>query len=158
MEFAEACASAGIAFIGPRAEHIRDFGLKHCAREIAIAAGIPVTSGTGLLLTANDALEKANEIGYPIILKNTAGGGGIGLQVCHSAAEVEEAFLGVTRIGEAQFHGAGVFLEQYVSSGRHIEVQVVGDGKGIQYMQYTVYVYFYVFMHYVFICVSIVLY
>ncbi|MEO1305656.1 MAG: 5-oxoprolinase/urea amidolyase family protein, partial [Pseudomonadota bacterium] len=129
-DFAAACAAAGIAFIGPTPENIRVFGLKHSARELASAQGVPLAPGTDLLTDAVAAVEAANEIGYPIILKATAGGGGIGMQICRDADQVRDSFATVTRLGEGNFGDRGVFLERYVERARHIEVQVFGDGAG----------------------------
>ena len=128
--FAEACAREGIAFIGPTPDNIRAFGLKHTARDLAQAEGVPLAPGTDLLVDAEAALAAAERIGFPVILKATAGGGGIGMKVCEDSASVAEAFASVTRLGGANFSDTGVFLERYVRSARHIEVQVFGDGKG----------------------------
>ncbi len=129
-EFAESCAAAGIAFIGPTPENIRTFGLKHSARALAEAHGLPLAPGTGLLTGEDEAAEAAARIGYPVILKATAGGGGIGMRICESEAAVREGFAAVVRQGEASFGDAGVFLERYVPRARHLEVQIFGDGKG----------------------------
>ncbi|WP_285713187.1 urea carboxylase [Erythrobacter oryzae] len=129
-EFAESCAAAGIAFIGPTPDNIRTFGLKHSARALAEAHGLPLAPGTGLLTGADEAAVAANRIGYPVILKATAGGGGIGMRICESEAQVREGFVAVVRQGEASFGDAGVFLERYVPRARHLEVQIFGDGKG----------------------------
>ena len=130
VAFAEVCAAAGIAFIGPTPDNIRAFGLKHTARDLAQAHGVPLAPGTDLLVDADAALEAAERIGFPVILKATAGGGGIGMKVCEDAAAVAEAFAGVARLAGANFSDTGVFLERYVRRARHIEVQVFGDGRG----------------------------
>ncbi|MNZ28908.1 Acetyl-/propionyl-coenzyme A carboxylase alpha chain [compost metagenome] len=129
-EFADACEAAGIAFIGPTAGQIREFGLKHRARELAAAAGVPMAPGTGLLDSVEQALEAAVRIGYPVMLKSTAGGGGIGLTRCDDAEALRGAFDSVKRMGEQFFRDAGVFLECFVDQARHVEVQIFGDGKG----------------------------
>ncbi|OYX67287.1 MAG: urea carboxylase [Sphingomonadales bacterium 32-64-17] len=129
-EFAEACEAAGIAFVGPRPDHIRVFGLKHSARALAEEHAIPLAPGTNLLTDEDEAAAAANAIGYPVILKATAGGGGIGMRICQSEAEVREGFAGVARQGGASFGDAGVFLERYIARARHIEVQIFGDGEG----------------------------
>ncbi len=129
-DFAEACAKAGIAFIGPSAAHMRAFGLKHKARELALAAGVPLAPGSGLVSSLADAESEANRIGYPVMLKSTAGGGGIGLQLVNSAAELAPLYERVDRLARNNFKEAGIFLEKYVARGRHIEVQIFGDGKG----------------------------
>ena len=128
--FAEACEAAGIAFIGPTAENIRAFGLKHTARDLAQTHGVPLAPGTDLLTDAPAALAAAREIGFPVILKATAGGGGIGMRVCEDEAAVAEAFAQVSRLAGSNFSDGGVFLERFVRQARHIEVQVFGDGQG----------------------------
>ncbi|MDP1874198.1 urea carboxylase [Phenylobacterium sp.] len=130
VAFAEACEAAGIAFIGPTPDNIRAFGLKHTARDLAQAQGVPLAPGTDLLTDATVALEAARTIGFPVILKATAGGGGIGMRVCEDEAAVAEAFAAVTRLAGSNFSDGGVFLERYVRQARHIEVQVFGDGQG----------------------------
>ena len=129
-EFAEACEAAGIVFIGPRPEHIRTFGLKHSARALAEEQGVPLAPGTGLLTGEDEAARAAADIGYPVILKATAGGGGIGMRICADEAELRDGFAGVVRQGASSFGDAGVFLERYIARARHIEVQIFGDGKG----------------------------
>jgi urea carboxylase len=128
--FADACAAAGIVFIGPTPDNIRAFGLKHSARALAIAHGIPLAPGTDLLVDVGAAANAAEAIGYPVMLKATAGGGGIGMRVCRDAAAVRDGFASVARMGAASFGDAGVFLERYVERARHIEVQIFGDGDG----------------------------
>ena len=128
--FAEACEAAGIAFIGPTPEQLRVFGLKHTARALARQQGVPMLEGTELLANFQSALEAADEIGYPVMLKSTAGGGGIGMRVCHCAADLSEAFETVKRQGQNNFSDSGVFIEKYIQLARHLEVQVFGDGQG----------------------------
>ncbi|MBN3764381.1 urea carboxylase [Burkholderia sp. Ac-20365] len=128
--FAEACEAAGVAFIGPTPAQLRAFGLKHTARAIAAGQGVPMLEGTGLLDDLDTALEAATRIGYPVMLKSTAGGGGIGMRVCRSAEELAAQFDNVKRLGQNNFSDAGVFLEKYIEKARHLEVQVFGDGKG----------------------------
>ena len=129
-EFAQACEAAGIVFLGPTADQIRDFGLKHCARELAFKADVPMTPGTGLLLTLQEAQLAAAEIGYPVMLKTTAGGGGIGLTRCDDEAALLAAWASVKRMGQQFFSDDGVFIERFVDRARHLEVQIFGDGKG----------------------------
>ena len=129
-EFAEACAAAGLTFIGPRPAHMRAFGLKHEARAIAEREGAPLLPGTGLLSSAAEALDAASRIGYPVILKSTAGGGGIGMRLCRNAAELELGFAAVAHLGSANFKNSALYLERYVERARHIEVQIFGDGRG----------------------------
>ena len=128
--FAEACEKAGIRFIGPRPSHMRAFALKHTARELAEKAGVPLAPGSGLVGNVAHARSEAHRIGYPVMLKSTAGGGGIGLQLIKSDAELEPMYERVVRLAGNNFKDAGVFLEKFVSRGRHIEVQIFGDGKG----------------------------
>lgn len=129
-EFAQACEANHIAFMGPTAEQILEFGLKHRARELAAAAHVPMTPGTGLLNSLEEALVAAAEIGYPIMLKSTAGGGGIGLTRCDTPEALQDAYASVKRLGEQFFKDAGVFLERFVDKARHVEVQIFGDGLG----------------------------
>ncbi len=128
--FEARCAQAGIRFLGPTSEHISIFGLKHSARELAAATGVPMLPGSGLLSDATAALAAAETIGYPVILKSTAGGGGIGMRVCDDAAALAAAFDAVKRLALGNFGDGGVFLERYVARARHVEVQVIGDGAG----------------------------
>jgi len=130
VEFAEACAEAGIVFIGPTGDNIRTFGLKHSARALARAHDVPLAPGSDLLTGEAEALAAARDIGFPVMLKATAGGGGIGMRVCEDEADVAEGFAGVARLGMSNFGDAGVFLERYVRRARHIEVQIFGDGEG----------------------------
>jgi len=129
-DFAEACAAAGIVFIGPKPDNIRAFGLKHSARALAEAEGVPLAPGTGLLADAKAAIEAAARIGYPVMLKATAGGGGIGMRVCADPAAVRDGFAAVARLGAGNFGDAGLFLERFVPRARHVEVQIFGDGTG----------------------------
>lgn len=123
-------STPGIIFAGPRSETMNSFGLKHEARIIAEKAGVPCVPGTPLLASAEEALKAAEKITYPVILKSTAGGGGLGLQVCRSPEELKEAFDKITSRGKALFGDASVFLEKYVEKGRHVEVQIFGNGQG----------------------------
>ncbi|MFP8780475.1 urea carboxylase [Hydrogenophaga sp. RWCD_12] len=128
--FAQACEDADIAFIGPTPEQMRAFGLKHTARDLAEQRGVPLLPGTGLLADAAQARAEALRIGYPVMLKSTAGGGGIGMRLVWSEDELSDAFASVQRLASANFKDAGLFLEKYVEQARHIEVQVFGDGAG----------------------------
>ena len=128
--FAEACEAAGIAFVGPTPEQLRVFGLKHTARALAKQYGVPMLEGTELLDNLTVALGAADQVGYPVMLKSTAGGGGIGMRVCRDAAELADAFDAVKRLGQNNFSDAGVFIEKYIQRARHLEVQVFGDGEG----------------------------
>ncbi|HEY6758068.1 MAG TPA: 5-oxoprolinase/urea amidolyase family protein, partial [Baekduia sp.] len=128
--FARAVEAAGLVFVGPTPEQLELFGAKDRARERAAAAGVPMIAGTGVLADVDAALAAASEIGYPVMLKASAGGGGIGMAPCWSAPELAEAFGRVQRLANASFGSGGVFLERYVADARHVEVQVFGDGLG----------------------------
>ena len=128
--FAAACEEAGVAFIGPTIDNIRDFGLKHVARALAEAHGAPLAPGTGLLSDEQAAVAAAREIGFPVMLKATAGGGGIGMRVCEDEAAVRAGFTTVQRLATGAFKDGGVFLERFVREARHVEVQIFGDGQG----------------------------
>ena len=129
-KFAEACAGDGIVFIGPTPRQMRDFGLKHTAREIASRNGVAMLPGTGVLRDVDAALEAAGRIGYPTMLKSTAGGGGIGMRLCGSPEELREAFETVSRQSQASFGSSNLYVERFVTAARHIEVQIFGDGRG----------------------------
>lgn len=129
-DFARLCEQSGITFLGPTPEQMTAFGLKHEARAIAQAANVPLLPGSGLLADVNEALAEAERIGYPVMLKSTAGGGGIGMQRCYTADELVSAFASVKRLSENNFSNSGIFLEKFISDARHIEVQIFGDGQG----------------------------
>jgi urea carboxylase len=128
--FAADCEAAGVAFIGPTIDNIRDFGLKHVARALAETHGAPLAPGTGLLTDAEAAVDAARRIGFPVMLKATAGGGGIGMRVCEDEAAVRAGFMTVQRLATGAFKDGGVFLESFVREARHVEVQIFGDGEG----------------------------
>ncbi|NEE04154.1 urea carboxylase [Phytoactinopolyspora halotolerans] len=128
--FAERAEAEGIVFVGPTPEQLRIFGTKHTARDAAQAAGVPMIAGTGLLAGADDAVEAARHIGYPLMLKATGGGGGIGLQVCWNDGDLVAGYEKVVRLAARSFSAAGVFAERYIQNARHVEVQIVGDGDG----------------------------
>ncbi|RFN54669.1 urea carboxylase [Fusarium flagelliforme] len=129
--FARAVAEAGMVFIGPSPEAIDSFGLKHTARTLALKAGVPVVPGSQeLLQSEDDAAATASSLGYPVMLKATAGGGGMGLLICADESEVRTNFRTVKSRGASLFKNAGVFLERYYPDSHHIEVQVFGNGKG----------------------------
>ncbi|MBW4520607.1 MAG: urea carboxylase [Scytolyngbya sp. HA4215-MV1] len=130
IEFAIACEAAGIVFIGPTPQQIRAFGLKHTARELAAQNQVPLVPGSGLLESLEAAQIAAATIGYPVMLKSTAGGGGIGMQVCTSEVDLVDAFEKVQRLSQTNFKQGGLFLEKYIQTARHIEVQIFGDGEG----------------------------
>ncbi|WP_029615427.1 urea carboxylase [Pseudomonas putida] len=128
--FAAACEAAGIAFVGPTPDQLKLFGLKHTARALARKYGVPMLEGTELLDSVEEALAAAQAVGYPVMLKSTAGGGGIGMRVCWSPTELADAFETVRRLGQNNFSDAGVFIEKYIQRARHLEVQIFGDGRG----------------------------
>ena len=130
VEFARACAHRGIVFIGPRVEHIEAFSLKHTARALAEQCGVPLLPGTGLLQDLDEALERAERLRYPVMLKSSAGGGGIGMRVCASADELRDAYESVVRLSRNSFRDGSVYLERFVTRAKHVEVQIFGDGKG----------------------------
>ena len=128
--FAERLIAEGIAFIGPQPKHLSAFGLKHTARELAKASGVPLLPGTDLLKNIDEALNAAEKITYPVMLKSTAGGGGIGMQLCADSKQLIASFEAVQRTANASFGDARVYIERFVSDARHVEVQIFGDGKG----------------------------
>ena len=128
--FAEACEASGLIFVGPAPQQLRTFGLKHTARALARAEGVPLLEGSELLADVSEAHHAAESVGYPVMLKSTAGGGGIGMRVCRDAQALSDAFETVQRLGQNNFSDAGVFLEKYIERARHLEVQIFGDGKG----------------------------
>ena len=129
-EFCNLCEAQGIVFLGPNAEQMKAFGLKHTARELAIQANVPLLPGSQLLADEAEALLEAERIGYPVMLKSTAGGGGIGMRLVWNAEELKDAYATVSYLAQANFKDAGLYLEKFVQNARHIEVQIFGDGKG----------------------------
>jgi acetyl-CoA carboxylase, biotin carboxylase subunit len=130
-EFAQACADAGITFIGPSAAAIRAMGSKTAARKLAIEAGAPVVPGTSeALADAEEARRIAAEIGYPVMLKAAAGGGGKGMRLVHSEAELAGALRDASSEAERSFKNAEVYIEKAIVRPRHIEIQVLGDQHG----------------------------
>jgi urea carboxylase len=128
--FVARCQQQGLVFLGPTVEQMAAFGLKHSARQLAQQNQVPLLPGTGLLTDLPQALQAAQQIGYPVMLKSTAGGGGIGMQRCDDDGALQEAFTRVKRLAGNNFADDGVFLEKFVASARHIEVQIFGDGQG----------------------------
>jgi urea carboxylase len=129
-EFAGACITEGLRFIGPTPAQMVAFGLKHSARRLAEEAGVPLLPGSGLLPNLAAAEEAANRIGYPVMVKATAGGGGIGMRLCSDIYELRDNFAAVERLGRTNFKDGGIYLERFVTEARHIEVQIFGDGSG----------------------------
>jgi urea carboxylase len=120
--FAEAVEAAGIAFCGPTPAQIASFGRKDAARELAEAAGVPLLPGTPPLHDPEAARAAAARIGYPVMVKGTTGGGGIGMSVCAGPGELEDAMARAARAGSASFGGGAPFLERHVGRARHVEV------------------------------------
>jgi urea carboxylase len=121
---------AGIAWVGPSPESIEAFGIKHTARDLADKANVPIVPGTkGLVENEDAATEEAERIGFPVMLKATGGGGGMGLITCNKVEEVREGFRTVQSRGEALFKNPGVFIEAFYPASHHVEVQVFGNGR-----------------------------
>ncbi len=130
-KFAQICADHGIKFIGPTPEMINKMGDKITAKETMIKAGVPVVpGGDGLLKSVEDAKKIAKEIVYPVIIKATAGGGGKGMRVVWSEADLEKAFSDAKMEAAASFKNDGLYMEKFVEEPRHIEIQVAGDQFG----------------------------
>jgi len=128
--FARACTEAGITWIGPSPDSMEVFGPKHTARALATSAGVPLLPGTALLRNLEDALLEAERIGYPVMLKATSGGGGIGMRVAYHSNDLRNAFETVIALGKNYFRDGGVFLERFIEKARHIEVQIFGNIHG----------------------------
>jgi acetyl-CoA carboxylase, biotin carboxylase subunit len=130
-KFAEICGQNGIKFIGPTPDQIRSMGDKITAKETMIKAGVPVVpGGGGLLESAEQAKQIAKEVGYPVILKATAGGGGKGMRVVWNEEELERNYDTARQEAGASFKNDGIYLEKFVEEPRHIEIQVAGDRYG----------------------------
>lgn len=130
-KFAQICNENGIKFIGPTAEMISKMGDKVTAKQTMIAAGVPVVPGVeGLLHSLDHAIDAAKEVGYPIILKATAGGGGKGMRVVWSEEEIEQAYDTAKQEAAAAFKNDGIYMEKFVEEPRHIEIQIAGDQYG----------------------------
>ncbi|KAH3968073.1 hypothetical protein HBH51_132830 [Parastagonospora nodorum] len=129
--FARLVGDAGIAWVGPSPESIEAFGIKHTARALAEKANVPIVPGTkGLVEDENAAVKEAERIGFPVMLKATGGGGGMGLITCNKIEEVREGFRMVQSRGKTLFKNPGVFIEAFYPASHHIEVQVFGNGLG----------------------------
>ena len=130
-DFAEVCAEYGIKFIGPTPEQIRKMGDKITAKETMISAGVPVVPGSeGLLKDVKEGLKISKKIGYPVMLKATAGGGGRGMRIVWSEEEFEPAWDSARQESKAAFGNDGIYVEKFVEEPRHIEIQVAGDQHG----------------------------
>ncbi|MCL0067691.1 acetyl-CoA carboxylase biotin carboxylase subunit [Peptococcaceae bacterium] len=129
--FAEVCESCGITFIGPSAEAIERMGNKSEARKTMMEAGVPVVPGSeGIIRDKEEALEIAEKIGYPVLIKASAGGGGKGMRVAHNSDDLISSINAAQNEAAAAFGDAGVYLEKYVEEPRHIEFQILGDKHG----------------------------
>ena len=129
--FVQVVEDHGLTFIGPTAEHIRIMGDKITAKETMRKLGVPCVPGSeGGVATLEDAKRLGEEIGYPVIIKATAGGGGKGMKVAQSATDMERAFMTARAEGKSNFGNDEVYIEKYLTTPRHIEIQVFGDGKG----------------------------
>jgi len=129
-DFARACEKAGIVFIGPPAGAVYQMGIKTRARKIMEEAGIPVVPGSGPLQTPEEAGRAADELGYPIMIKSSAGGGGIGMQLVESGDALEKGFATCRARARAAFANPEIYLEKYIDCPRHIEVQIFADKFG----------------------------
>ena len=129
--FVQAVEDHSLTFIGPTAEHIRMMGDKITAKDTMKALGVPCVPGSdGGVPTLKDAQRIGEEVGYPVIIKATAGGGGRGMKVAETAKDMERAFLGARQEAKSAFGNDEVYIEKYLTTPRHIEIQVFGDGKG----------------------------
>ena len=128
--FAEICADHGLTFIGPKPEVIAAMGDKATAKRVMHEAGVATTPGSDILDSVDEAIEAAEQIGYPVLLKATAGGGGKGMRAVERPDEMERAFASATAEAEASFKDGRVYVEKLIIDPRHIEVQVLGDEYG----------------------------
>lgn len=130
-DFAEICATSGIKFIGPPIDAIIAMGDKAVAKETARKAGVPVVPGSdGVITNVNDALKIASDVGYPVMLKAVAGGGGKGMRIVRQADELEKAFQMASAEASAAFNNGDMYIEKFIENPRHIEIQVFGDKFG----------------------------
>lgn len=130
-KFAEICQNSGLVFIGPPPDIIRLMGDKNRARQAMKKAGLPVIPGSDVILeSVAEAKKIAQKIGYPVIIKAAAGGGGKGMRICRNAAQLEEQFPMAQNEAKAAFGDPSLYLEKYIPGARHIEIQVIGDSRG----------------------------
>jgi len=130
-KFAEICENSGFVFIGPPPDIIRLMGDKNRARQAMKKAGLPVVPGSDIVLEdVAEAKKVAQKIGYPVIIKAAAGGGGKGMRICRNAAQLEEQFPMAQNEAKAAFGDPSLYLEKYITGARHIEIQVIGDARG----------------------------
>lgn len=133
-EFAERCEEEGIVFIGPSSEVLRISGSKVESRKKMISAGVPVIPGSPALETIDEAYKWAEKIGYPVAVKASGGGGGIGITIAKKEEELEPAFLKSSSFGEKYFGDPTVYIEKWLTKPRHIEVQILSDGKNFVHL------------------------
>ncbi|HSB23477.1 MAG TPA: biotin carboxylase N-terminal domain-containing protein, partial [Burkholderiaceae bacterium] len=130
-DFADALQRAGIAFVGPTPQVLRDFGDKAAAKRIAAAAGVPTIPGSpGASADAREVAEMARSLGFPVLLKAAAGGGGKGIRVLHAEHDLADAIAAAMREGAGAFGDPSLLVERYLPHGRHVEVQILGDAQG----------------------------
>ena len=129
-ELAQACADEGLTFIGPRPEHIRDMGNKIEARKRAKAFGLPLLPGSEKVFSYQEAAQVAQRVGFPVILKAAAGGGGRGMKIVTEPAQLQRMFASASNEARAAFGDDSLYVERYIANARHIEVQVLGDSFG----------------------------
>ena len=129
-DFAEICEKQGIKFIGPTAEAMRKMGDKATARKTMIENNVPVTPGTGIVRTVEEVQEFGNKVGYPIILKATAGGGGKGIRVANSPEELEKNYNIVKQEAKISFNDDEIYIEKFIKNPRHVEIQILADEHG----------------------------
>jgi acetyl-CoA carboxylase, biotin carboxylase subunit len=129
-DFAEKCRDHGIVFIGPTPESMHALGSKAGGREIARLSNVPTVPGTGVLESGEDAIQQAEKIGYPVLLKASAGGGGRGQKIVRSSEEMQSAFGQAAQEAQSYFSDPALIMEKFILEFRHVEVQVIGDGQG----------------------------
>src|SRR6201996_600244 len=129
-ELSAECAEAGIAFVGPSAEAMRRSGDKATARALAKELDVPINEGSDVIENEEAAREIAAEVGYPVLLKDSAGGGGRGMRLVEGEADLAGAYAAAHAEAQAAFGDGRLFVERYVRHARHVEVQVLGDGEG----------------------------
>ena len=129
-DFAAACREVGLTFVGPPTEAIRAMGSKTAAREAAVDAGVPVLPGSAVVKDLPEALRLAATLGYPLLLKPTAGGGGIGMQKCRDEKDLNRFFEAASGAASRFFGDGGVYLERFLEQARHVEVQIAADHHG----------------------------
>lgn len=134
-EFAEACIGAGLIYVGPDASSIRLMGDKAAARRLALEAGVPVAQGSQYPIASSDeALQVANEVGYPVLIKASAGGGGRGMRVVENDGQLRDGFERASSEAASAFGSGAVYIERYMSPVRHVEIQVFGDGHDVVHL------------------------